>query len=81
VIVIEHNVEVIASADWVVDLGPEGGAKGGYVLSQGSPEETAAGSSATALALAPFFASAKREPLVKGRAAAAATKKQKTKPL
>ena len=41
VLVIEHNLDVIKSADWVVDLGPEGGAGGGRVLAEGTPEEVA----------------------------------------
>ena len=41
-IVIEHNFEVIKSADWIVDLGPEGGDAGGYVIAAGPPERIAA---------------------------------------
>ncbi|MGZ4625414.1 MAG: excinuclease ABC subunit UvrA, partial [Kineosporiaceae bacterium] len=41
VIVIEHNLDVIKSADWIVDMGPEGGSGGGRVIAEGTPEEVA----------------------------------------
>lgn len=41
VLVIEHNLDVIKSADWIIDLGPEAGEKGGYIVAEGTPEEVA----------------------------------------
>jgi len=41
IVVIEHNLEVIKSADWLIDLGPEGGDAGGYVIATGTPEDVA----------------------------------------
>ncbi len=41
VLVIEHNLDVIKTADWVIDLGPEGGSKGGYIIAEGTPEQVA----------------------------------------
>ena len=42
VLVIEHNLEVIKTADWIIDLGPEGGDKGGRIVAAGTPEDVAA---------------------------------------
>jgi excinuclease ABC subunit A len=42
IVVIEHNLDVIKTADWLIDLGPEGGAGGGQVLMAGTPEDLAA---------------------------------------
>ena len=39
VLVIEHNLDVIKTADWIIDLGPEGGDKGGEIVASGTPEE------------------------------------------
>ena len=41
VIIIEHNLDVIKLADWIIDMGPEGGRKGGELLSAGTPEQVA----------------------------------------
>ena len=42
VLVIEHNLDVIKTADWIVDMGPQGGDAGGYVVAEGTPEQVAA---------------------------------------
>jgi excinuclease ABC subunit A len=57
VIVIEHNLDVIKSADWIVDMGPEGGSGGGKVIAEGTPEQVARMSSShTGRFLAPVLA-------------------------
>jgi excinuclease ABC subunit A len=56
VVVIEHNLDVIKSADHVIDLGPEGGEAGGYIIAEGTPEEIArAAESATGEVLQPLL--------------------------
>jgi excinuclease ABC subunit A len=51
VVVIEHNLDVLKAADWLVELGPEGGDRGGLLVAEGTPEEVAAGESPTAVFL------------------------------
>ncbi|WP_127556330.1 excinuclease ABC subunit UvrA [Saccharospirillum alexandrii] len=41
VVVIEHNLDVIKTADWIIDLGPEGGSRGGYIIAEGTPKDVA----------------------------------------
>jgi excinuclease ABC subunit A len=41
VVVIEHNLDVIKTADWIIDLGPEGGDEGGAIIASGTPEQVA----------------------------------------
>ena len=41
IVVIEHNLDVIKSADWIIDLGPEGGSGGGLIVAEGTPEQVA----------------------------------------
>jgi excinuclease ABC subunit A len=56
IIIIEHNMDVIRNADWIIDLGPEGGEDGGRIVAQGTPEQVARNKkSYTGQALAEFF--------------------------
>jgi excinuclease ABC subunit A len=55
VIVIEHNLDVLAEADWIVDLGPEGGDGGGKIVAEGAPEQLARRKTHTAKALSAFL--------------------------
>jgi excinuclease ABC subunit A len=58
IVIIEHNLDVIRNADWIIDLGPEGGEDGGRLVAQGTPEQVArVKKSYTGQALAPFFGS------------------------
>jgi excinuclease ABC subunit A len=60
VVIIEHNLDVIKTADWVIDLGPEGGAGGGQIIAQGTPEQVAKSkASFTGRYLAPLLQRAK----------------------
>ena len=56
VVVIEHDLDVVAEADWIVDLGPEGGAAGGRLVAEGPPEAVVAAGTHTGVALAPVLA-------------------------
>jgi excinuclease ABC subunit A len=79
VIVIEHNLDVIKSADWIIDMGPDGGSGGGLVISEGTPEEVAADpDSYTGQFLAPVLAGRGAKP--KRAAAAATTRRTTTRP-
>ena len=63
VLIIEHNLDVIRNADWIIDLGPEGGEEGGRVVAQGTPEQVARNKkSYTGQALAEYFAGKSKKP-------------------
>jgi excinuclease ABC subunit A len=56
IIIIEHNLDVVRNADWLIDLGPEGGEDGGRIVAQGTPEQVArVKKSYTGQALAGYF--------------------------
>jgi len=61
VMIIEHNLDVIRNADWIIDLGPEGGEEGGRIVAQGTPEQVARNKkSYTGQALAGYFSSGQK---------------------
>lgn len=60
VLIIEHNINVIASADWIIDLGPEAGKDGGFVVAEGTPEKVAKSGTYTGNALKTFFSKMKK---------------------
>ncbi len=68
VLVIEHNLDVIKTADWIIDMGPEGGSRGGTVVAEGTPEDVAA--------VPASFTGHFLSPILEGRAAAQPTRKR-----
>jgi len=70
VLVIEHNLDVIKTADWLVDMGPEGGSRGGLIVAEGTPEEVAANPDS--------YTGEFLKPLLKGRGAAANKTRRRT---
>ncbi len=75
VLVIEHNLDVIKTADWLVDMGPEGGSRGGLVVAEGTPEDVAArADSFTGQFLAPLLEGREAKQPARRRAASTAPK-------
>jgi excinuclease ABC subunit A len=69
-VIIEHNLDVIRNADWLIDLGPEGGEEGGRIVAQGTPEQVAkVKKSYTGQALAEYFAAQAKHAAQKNRTA------------
>ncbi len=79
VVIIEHNLDVVKTADWLVDLGPEGGSGGGQIIATGTPEEVAeTASSYTGQFLKPLLARQAGSAGVEGKAAKGRSGKKKT---
>jgi excinuclease ABC subunit A len=79
VLVIEHNLDVLKTADWLIDLGPEGGEKGGYVIAEGTPEQVAGNAdSSTGQFLRAPLARAGRVPVKSNGASRARESKRRT---
>ncbi len=69
VLIVEHNLDVVKTADWIIDLGPEGGAGGGHIVAEGTPEQVARNQrSYTGRALAQVLQPDDRRPAVRRRA-------------
>jgi excinuclease ABC subunit A len=68
-VVIEHHPDLLASADWLVELGPEGGQAGGMLVAEGTPEEVARMKTATGKVLRDMGLGRKKKPASEERAA------------
>ncbi|MEM6788053.1 MAG: excinuclease ABC subunit UvrA [Myxococcota bacterium] len=80
VVVIEHNLDVVAGCDWVIDVGPDGGARGGSIVARGTPEDIAAHpESHTGRFLAAHLRAHGAPPAPRGRRTPGKTSKRKTK--
>ena len=79
VTVIEHNLDVIKTADWIIDIGPDGGPKGGRVIATGKPEEVAkVKGSETGRYLAPLLKDRAKNSKSTGRKSPASKRKSST---
>ena len=82
VLVIEHNMDVVKTADWIIDLGPEGGDEGGQLVAEGTPEKIAKLETPTGVAIQKALSidrTAKAKQLIQKKASR--TKSKKTTPI